>query len=165
MVVIALFAVVLAGLGVWVACGLLVAVCLIVIPIVLTRPGRRLEAAAWISFIYPILCYCALNAIWFTARFALGHRPRWIFDDPDFVSLMVSVPLLATLFFIFVLILPFVLLMLCVPLMLVSVSQKIKRKEIGALGAAVRLAIPLSLWVLFYAGVRWAAYALDWFLD
>ncbi|MFI5457056.1 MAG: hypothetical protein ACHRXM_16545 [Isosphaerales bacterium] len=165
MVVIALFAVIAAGLGVWIASGLLVAASLIAIPIVLTKPGRRLEAAAWTSFVSPILYYCGLNAIWFTARFNQGHQPRWIFDDPDFVSLMVSVPLLATLFFIFMLILPFALLMLCVPLMVAAISQKIRRKEIGVGGAAVRLSIPLFLWFLVYAIARWSAYILKWFLN
>jgi hypothetical protein len=169
MVVIALFAVVDAWLGVWVASGLLTAASLVAIPIVLTAPRGRLDAAAWVSFIYPVLYTCSLNAIWFTAWFVSRKRPRGFFDDPKFIHWITSGPFLATLYLTFMLILPFVTLMLCVPLMFAAVCQRIRRKEIGAWGAAVRLSVPLCLWVCLYVVARWDLLNIvdmsNWLLD
>jgi hypothetical protein len=166
MVVIALFAVIAASLGVWVASGLMILATLFAIPIVLTAPGRRLEAAAWFLCACPVLYLCSLYATWLSAWVVLRHRPSWVVDDPDVIFSAVPVQFIVTV--ILMLICP-IALVFCGPLMFAAVRERMRRKDIGAFGAAARLSVPLGLWLCVYAIARWESLSirniLGWFLD
>jgi hypothetical protein len=152
MLVIAVFALVSAWLSVWAAGGLLILVSLIAVPIVLTAPGGRLEAAAWVLCICPVGYVCMLYTTWLAAWFVMGHQPPWVFDQPRVVFEAAPLPFIVTM--VLMVICPFALIF-SGPVMLSAVSQLVRRKQIGARGAALRLSVPVGLWFCLYAIATW----------
>jgi hypothetical protein len=152
MMVIAAFAVIATYLGVLAASGLLILAGVIAIPILLITPGSRFEAVAWFLCACPVFYLCSLYGTLLIAWLPTGLRSPGAFANPVAVHGPLIVPLCIT--FILMAISPFAM-VFCGPLMLGVVCQRIRRKDIGILGAALRLSVPLCLWAVLYAIGRW----------
>ncbi len=77
----ALAALALAGIGLaFAGLGLVV-----IIPVAIALPGRKIEAARWASALQPVIVLLYLYATWATAWCVLGHLPRPSLDDPKYI--------------------------------------------------------------------------------
>src|SRR5438045_839474 len=91
---------VLAGLfavcGVIDGIGVLIAISAVLLPVVMASPARRLDVAAWVASLYPVLLLSFLYTTWLTAWYILGHRPSSL-DNPKHIGLIVYVPFVSTM--------------------------------------------------------------------
>jgi hypothetical protein len=161
---------VLAGLfaifGVAVEAGIVVVFSIVFLPILLVAPGHRVRAAAWISSIYPLLLLSSLYATWFTAWCVLGHRPRSSLDDPKYISSIVEVPYVSAFLLLYGSISAF---LVCPPLAIAHVADRISRRRIGPWKGAAWMLVPLSAWLSFLAILRWdllmVGSIIGWYMD
>jgi hypothetical protein len=137
---------------------------MIVLPILLAGPGRRVRTMVWISSIYPFLILSAFYATWLTAWCILGHRPRVNLDDPKYISPIVDVVSAG----------PFILAGFgtpliwfgCAPLILAGVYWNMAQRRIPPRRGALQLLVPLFAWLWAYAILLWdPADVLNWYLD
>ena len=92
MTAVAVIAILLAWLEVRVALAIAGLSLVVIIPVAIAAPGRRLEAASWASSLQPAVVLFYLYATWATAWCVLGHCPRASLDDPKYISAIVGVP-------------------------------------------------------------------------
>ncbi len=50
------------------------------------------RAVRAVLFAYPVLLVASFYVVWVTAWVSLGHRPRYLLDDPKYISWVVDVP-------------------------------------------------------------------------
>jgi hypothetical protein len=166
MLAIATLAGLFAVFGVTGTLAILIAVSVVFLPIVMASAGRKLRAAAWVCFVYPVLPVGSLYATWFIAWCVLGHQPGLYLDDPKYISPIVEVPHITT--YLLMLGLPLALLQ-CIPLTLAYVAQSVWQRRIGPWNGVAHLFIPLVLWLSIFAISRWDFLQIDhvsaWFMD
>jgi hypothetical protein len=68
----------------------------LVVPMILASPGRRIRAVAWVVSLYPVMVPICLYMTWLVAWCVLGHRPRPSLDDPKYIGPLVDVPYVMT---------------------------------------------------------------------
>jgi hypothetical protein len=138
----------------------------VTLPIVLARRGRKLRTAAWVCSLYPLYILGSFYAIWLTAGFVLGHRPRIGLDHSDHISRIVQGPI--KLNHAFILGLP-VVLFLIGPLVLIHDVQSFRSEGLHPNRTVARWVIPALVWLGAF-GIVWfrlfgVAEILDWYWD
>jgi hypothetical protein len=163
MLAIAVLAGLFAVFGVTLGAAIGIVIGVIVLPILLAPAGRRLRAAGWVFYLYPLLVLSSLYATWFTAWCVLGHQPRSYLDDPTSISPAVDVPYIAThllmggLWF---------LLPLAIPFLLAHLGQIVSQRAVGPWKRAARMLAPLLVWPATFVILRFDLFGvLDWFMD
>jgi hypothetical protein len=155
-----------ATLGVTSATAIIIVVGVIVLPILLARPGYRICAAAWVSSLYPLLLLFSLYATWFTAWLVLGHRPRSSLDDPKLISPLVEVPYKMT--YLLMQSSPFSL-RASILLMLVHVVHSIWRRKILPGRVAALMLAPVLVWLSVFTILDWGLFGIGnilvWYFD
>ncbi len=132
-------------------------------PIILATPGRRVVAAVWIASLYPALIIAFFYMTWLTAWCVLGYRPRVDLDDPKDISPIVDM----------VRAMPFLLLLVGSPLIwfvvtpitLVAVYWNLMKKKTPIWRGVLQLLIPVCAWMLAYAFIVSDPDVVTWFFD
>jgi hypothetical protein len=165
MVAIAAFAGLFAAFGVVNAIGISMTISVVVLPILLAGPRRKLGAAAWVFALYPLFCLGSLYATWLTAWCVLGDRPRPSEDNPKHISVIVDVPYTSTMAFLWGL--PAALVVVG-PLVLAHNVLCYRSERMRSLRLTAGLLIPLLIWLSVLAVVWFRLLRLgdisEWFV-
>ena len=163
MLAIAVLAGLFAVFGVTSAFAMVVVIGVIFLPILLAPSGRRLEAAVWVSSVYPVLIVSSFYAPWLTAWCVLGRRPRAFTDDTGYLGPIVDgVRTAATYFLMGAPVIWFV----CAPVTLAVVYWNMAQRRTPPWKGAAQLLIPVCAWLSIYAISRWdPCDVLTWYFD
>jgi hypothetical protein len=138
---------------------------LISVYVIWTKPGRRLDIAAWVVALYAFVPPALLYATWLTAWLVLGHRPVSSLNDPKYISRLVDVPYEATHWSELGLLVSLVacLLLIVVEVVLFFAKKRVNWTRVGLLVVLTPVSWFLAYWLFCLGEAKFRVF--EWFMD